>query len=78
MTTKKNDSVLTIALTEQELNRLKTDAIKAGLEDNWQAYATKEFREKVCQSLIGSPTIKSPKTVTGPSRSFGQEGRYVY
>ena len=72
---KQKQASITIKLTADELTRLKLEAIKAGMGDNYQDYARRQFREKVTQSLIGSPTIGvgTKGLVTGPSKQVGSD-----
>ncbi len=65
-------STLQIKLTADELTRLQNEAIRAGFEDDWKAYATRRFKEEVTGGLIGQATVGTFKKVTAPTNRYGQ------
>ena len=69
---KRADSTLSIKLSEEEITRLKNDALRGGFDDNWQDFARKRFREEVTGGLIGSPTVGHFKKVTAPTNRYGR------
>ena len=71
---KRSEATVSIKLNESELNRMKNEASRSGFADDWKAYATKQFREKVTNSLVGGPTvgIGSKGLITGPSKPINR------
>ena len=69
---KQNNATVSIKLSQEEIARLKNEAIRAGFDTNWQDYCRRRFREEVTGGLIGSPTVGSFKKITAPSKYHGQ------